>query len=1130
MRTQGYGVRRSAISIACAAALAFCGVARDSEAAAGDIDSSFGEGGSTRIDIGRANTSVRGVMLQDDGTVTVVGAAGTTVLLTRYLADGSPDPSFGTDGRVLENPLGWTEGARAGALQPDGKLIVVGRSGNGAAVGADVSVARFLGDGSLDPDFGTGGVASASIGNGLTRSAVADVLIQPDGRILVVTESGVTKLGLARFDDNGTLDATFGNGGTTEIALAPRSTEGRAAALQSDGSIIVVGVVAVNGATDRRYVVARLDPNGSLDPSFGDQGKLYLEVGLKAAGAADVVVQPDDRIVVVVEERLLSAEVIALRYTADGSPDPSFGVQGRARSIGTQFLAFRVALEEGGTILVAGHLSGSSGTRGFATARILPDGELMRRFGDGGFVSTWFADSARVDEIAVGPAGIVAAGVTWGEHEGITSKLTVIRLDDDGARDLAFGDRGLVTELIRAADDVPTGIATRPDGNIVVAGWTVGGGTGSDMAAARLHADGTLDDGFGVSGKIRVDATPPDDLSDEAPEPDRPEGIAVQPDGRIVGAGSWHPGQDGFKLMRLTAVGDLDVSFGDEGAVRFDSSCDRYLHSVGLAPDGSILAAGASTFDCGGGVNVVLVSATGAPDQSFGTDGVLLTELRSNESGSTTPLVVAADGTFTVGGRLFDEEMGAVERYVAGIPDDGFGVGGIATIDFAAFASGVAALAVASDGSLIAAGDAGSGDLSLVRLDESGMVDESFGDAGLASADFTGGQDHVTSIVLQSDGKIVVTGVSQLGPAVRAVVARFTSAGELDASFGDGGKVVLPTNPDSLWYPVPLAIAGDGGILVATAVHFASSVDFVVSRLIGDSMSVCGNGVLEPGESCDDGNVASADGCDAVCAIETCFRCAGVPSVCGAVEQGDPACEPVASCPSSSEQGFADEDGDGRDDTCDHCPALASADDDDTDHDGIGDACDLCPVDFDLLAPDADGDGVGDQCDRCDEDRPLIASRLRLSGLDTAPGDDRMTMRGSFELASGETLSSLVGNLSIEVHDVRGGIAFDATLRNGSTQQQSGWTETPSAVWPWRYRSPRGRLPRILAKLRFDPDDPLHAELNVVAHRGSFASLAPELPLRAIVRRVNGGLACAKVVHAEDGTSCVQSSGVLRCS
>lgn len=1117
-------LRRSNTLIALATALALCLTARDARAAAGDLDASFGDGGVTRIDIGRIHTSVQAVLLHDDGKVTVAGAAGTTLLLARYLADGSPDPSFGTGGRVLENPPGWAEGARAAALQPDGKLVVVGRSRTGFS--DELSVARFLDDGSLDPDFGTGGLATADIS--MSMSTAADVLIQPDGGILVTTSAGVSRLALARFDDEGTPDASFGSGGKTELSLAPRSTQGRAAALQSDGSIIVVGVVAVTGATDRRYFVARLDSSGVPDPNFGTQGRFYLDVALRAAGDADVVVQPDDRIVVVVEQRSNEAGLVALRYDADGIPDASFGVQGETRAIGSEFSGFRVALEEGGTILVAGGLHGNSG---FTVARILANGVLKRRFGDGGFVPNGFADGGRAEDLAVGPAGIALAGMTWSERDGLTSQLAVLRLDADGARELGFGDRGVVTESIRAANDIPTGLATRPDGDVVVAGWAFGGGTAFDMGAARLDADGTLDDGFGVGGKIRVDSTSPDDLSDETPEGDEPNGIAVQPDGRIIGAGSWHPGQDAYKLMRLTAVGDLDLSFGNEGGLRFPSSCDRYLYSVGLEPDGSILAAGASTFDCGGVVEVVRVSASGERDLGFGTNGVLLTDLRANVFGTTAPLVVGSDGTFAVGGRLAAEDKGAVERYVGSVADDDFGNDGIATIDLAEFASGVAALAVAADGSLIAAADPGSGDLSLARLDASGVLDENFGDDGLASADFGGGQDQATSLVLQSDGKIVVAGVSQLGPAVRAVVARFTGGGELDGSFGDGGKVVLPMNPDSLWYPVPIAIAKDGGVLVAAAVRFPASVDFVVARLVGDSASVCGNGAIEPGEICDDGDVASGDGCSASCAIETCFRCSGAPSACSATDANDPACEPAASCPASGDPSYADEDGDGRDDTCDRCPGVAGIDDDDADHDRIGDACDLCPWDFDLGAQDSDGDGVGDSCDDCEEDQPLVDTRLRLSGLETAPGDDTMVLRGSFELQSGETLESLVGKLEIEVHDVRDGIAFDSTLRNGNPPQQTGWKATPSAPWAWRYHSVKGKFPKVTAKLRADPDNPGHAQLNVAAHRGSFASLAPELPLRVIVRRFNGAATCAKIVHAEGGSSCQQLAGGngLRC-
>lgn len=168
----------------------------------------------------------------------------------------------------------------------------------------------------------------------------------------------------------------------------------------------------------------------------------------------------------------------------------------------------------------------------------------------------------------------------------------------------------------------------------------------------------------------------------------------------------------------------------------------------------------------------------------------------------------------------------------------------------------------------------------VARSDADGTPDPDFGDDGVAIVDLDGGEEYLTSIALQSDGKVLLGGVSILGPAVRAVIVRLTADGVLDPSFGTGGAAILPIAPPDPWRPVSVAVAPDGGVIAAVATRGPQTIDFGVVRLLGDSVSICGNGLLEPGELCHDGNLASGDGCAAGCFIETCFRCTGEPSEC----------------------------------------------------------------------------------------------------------------------------------------------------------------------------------------------------------------------------------------------------------
>src|SRR5947209_18146229 len=183
------------------------------------------------------------------------------VLSFAHSVDAGPgdlDATFGTGGRVLTD-FGGGAGARALALQADGRIVVAGRSR--VAVGDDFALARYNPNGSLDPSFGSGGRVLTDFGVDDEASALA---LQSDGKIVVAGFSDVVGFGfaLARYNPDGSLDPSFGSGGrvlTGGVALA------RGLVLQADGRIVVAGVSA-GFAGDSDFALARFNPDGSLDP------------------------------------------------------------------------------------------------------------------------------------------------------------------------------------------------------------------------------------------------------------------------------------------------------------------------------------------------------------------------------------------------------------------------------------------------------------------------------------------------------------------------------------------------------------------------------------------------------------------------------------------------------------------------------------------------------------------------------------------------------------------------------------------------------------------------------------------------------------------------------------------------
>ena len=219
--------------------------------------------------------------------------------LVRYLRDGTLDPSFGTGGRVT---TATDAGAGSVALKPDGKIVVAGS--NGSSSQPSCTVARYNTDGSLDATFGSAGIVKTTPGS---FSHVAAVMVQQNGKILVVGSAGITRavFALARYNRNGTLDSSFGSRGIVKGGFGPKSSaEPMAAARQPDGRIVAVGWYFRYPRWE--FAVARFRANGSLDSSFGVGGRITTsfrsaapKTSRQRQDEADAVaIQPNGKIVV----------------------------------------------------------------------------------------------------------------------------------------------------------------------------------------------------------------------------------------------------------------------------------------------------------------------------------------------------------------------------------------------------------------------------------------------------------------------------------------------------------------------------------------------------------------------------------------------------------------------------------------------------------------------------------------------------------------------------------------------------------------------------------------------------------------------------------------------------------------
>ena len=392
----------------------------------GSLDPTFGSSGMATFPLPPAKS----VALQGDGKLVIVG----DIILSRYNPDGTTDTTFGTGGRVTIVANGGPEDAMEEvAIQGDGKIVMAGHTSKPPSPFDDFVVARFNPDGSADSTFGSGGLVITDFA-GLTDRAEG-LAIQPDGKILAAgfaTKGTVTfgdsDFAVIRYLSDGTLDASFGNGGkvTTDIS-GSGSESGAGIAVQPDGRIVMVGRAAANGGSDSDFGVMRYLLDGRLDASFAT-----TSFGLAEGDARDVAIQSDGKIVVEGSASFSgSFHYVLARLNSDGTLDKGFGVSGLVNTdfSGNDDFAHALALQADGKLVVAGGVSNRDPNQAdFGIARYLPDGTLDTSFGNQGGLERidFFGAFDDAEDLSIQPDGkIVAVGSA---KNGPGAGLAVVRI------------------------------------------------------------------------------------------------------------------------------------------------------------------------------------------------------------------------------------------------------------------------------------------------------------------------------------------------------------------------------------------------------------------------------------------------------------------------------------------------------------------------------------------------------------------------------------------------------------------------------------------------------------------------------------------------------------------------------
>lgn len=726
--------------------------------ASGALDAGFGHGGSITVD----GFVPAKLALQANGRIVVVGttrggSASQDFVVSRFLDTGAVDAGFGQGGRTVTDFHGNLDVARAVVIAGDGSIVLAGSAFMPNYGLAGVGLARYSGSGSLVAKRAT--KLFADTGDGLH-----DLLLLSDGRLLGIGVSSTPALDVsivARFHVDLTLDSGFGSNGITALFPGSRSNLANAGSRAGNGDIVVVGEIALPGGASN-MLLARLDAQGALIPGFGNGGWTEIAVpGDDTVRGSDVLVD-GERIFVGIGT-LLRKDFVVARFTAAGALDPGFGTGG-LRIVdfnqGVDELE-ALALHQGG-LLAAGSVRSADAEQqqDFGFSRMGQDGQPDGSFGSGGRVEIGFSGAPMADRaraMAVQNDGRI---LMLGYAQAGARDFAITRHLDNGEPDASFGEQGRVRLDFASGNDDPWSILVQPDGRILASG-NVRDGNSSRFGVLRLLADGSRDPTFGDDGMQMIDV---------GHSPSDPVLLALQADGRIVVAGSaLVPPQQSynFVVLRLTATGQTDQSFGDNGKVTVAMTAGRdFVTAINLPSDGTILVAGSG----GNPANfqVLRLLANGTPDPGFGVDGKVAVDFFGRDDYAVAMAVIGSGaseriylaGQARLGASVLSAEVALAALDASGDLDPAFGEGGKAVVALTETIDQASAVIVDANGLVVAChSQIDNGDFVLLGLGFDGEPDPGFSPGGARMAiDFDGYTDQATALAWDDQQRLLVAG------------------------------------------------------------------------------------------------------------------------------------------------------------------------------------------------------------------------------------------------------------------------------------------------------------------------------------------------------------------------------------
>ena len=381
----------------------------------------------------------------------------------------------------------------------------------------------------------------------------------------------------------GTLDPSFNISGTVTTTFVSGQDAGRSIAIQPDGKIIVAGSTYTSGTFyTYDFAICRYETDGTLDQSFGSNGKVTTDFYGYDEEAKCLAIQDDGKILVAgysYDFPNASIDFAMVRYLTNGNIDSSFGLNGKVLTFfDGDAMANSIVIQTDGKIILAGMSRYLLGDQDFGMVRYKSDGSIDSTFGLYGITRTDFTSGSEDNAYAMAlqsDGKIVLAGETR-LSPSPDFNFAIVRYETDGDPDASFGNSGKVIANFGQNKDEIFAVAIQEDQKIIVTGKT-GSDFSNDFGMIRYNTNGTPDPSFGFSGRVN------------SPGKGTMRSILIQPDSNIVVAGELN---SNFTLYRYHFNGTIDSTFGTFGQVLTSITGSDVGHSIALQDDGKLVLAG----------------------------------------------------------------------------------------------------------------------------------------------------------------------------------------------------------------------------------------------------------------------------------------------------------------------------------------------------------------------------------------------------------------------------------------------------------------------------------------------------------------------------------------------------------